>query len=424
MKKAILCLLTFMLLLTGVFNINVTADDNDEEGGINIDVINSGKYENAYRYNIQGWIYLHIEGEPYERGYQHGYLLAAETVDHIQRWSNVIHNSPMLDTKYYDQESEKYEKVSKTWWNFCRNNIERIYWDRTPEEYQQEMKGIADGVKDRGGKIFDRWVDYIDILTINQMFEWMTRNENLKKSFHPFKDLLNSIKSLVPMSVGDIGEAIDSFLNQPKTDHCNAFIATGDATTDGQIVAAHDIRCGGWWYSYYVAQRWNVILDIAPSEGNRLMFHSSPGFIWSDANYYQNEEGIVVMDTTCPQGLWRNKGYSMVIRTRRAAQYSENLDDAIDYLMEKNDGLWTAAYLIGDSETGEIARMDLSLYNYKIWRTFDGYYWSANNIMSEKIRKEANGLGLKGVLFKLIGLPYYAYYTLTVSYTHLTLPTN
>ena len=32
----------------------------------------------GYRYPQAGWIVLHIEGEPYERGYQHGRLLAPE----------------------------------------------------------------------------------------------------------------------------------------------------------------------------------------------------------------------------------------------------------------------------------------------------------------------------------------------------------
>ncbi|HEY1603584.1 MAG TPA: hypothetical protein VGG64_28545, partial [Pirellulales bacterium] len=32
----------------------------------------------AYRYPQAGWIVLHIEGAPYERGFQHGTLLAAE----------------------------------------------------------------------------------------------------------------------------------------------------------------------------------------------------------------------------------------------------------------------------------------------------------------------------------------------------------
>src|ERR1700722_8705912 len=30
----------------------------------------------GYRYPRGGWLYVHIEGAPYERGYQHGYLLA------------------------------------------------------------------------------------------------------------------------------------------------------------------------------------------------------------------------------------------------------------------------------------------------------------------------------------------------------------
>src|SRR5262245_3096652 len=36
----------------------------------------------AYRYPQAGWIVLHVEGEPYERGYQHGRLLATEIAAH------------------------------------------------------------------------------------------------------------------------------------------------------------------------------------------------------------------------------------------------------------------------------------------------------------------------------------------------------
>src|SRR5690349_1961498 len=38
----------------------------------------------AYRYPQAGWIVLHIEGEPYERGYQHGRLLAREIADYAK----------------------------------------------------------------------------------------------------------------------------------------------------------------------------------------------------------------------------------------------------------------------------------------------------------------------------------------------------
>ena len=41
------------------------------------------RYGPAYRYPQAGWIVLHIEGEPYERGYQHGRLLAPEIADYV-----------------------------------------------------------------------------------------------------------------------------------------------------------------------------------------------------------------------------------------------------------------------------------------------------------------------------------------------------
>ena len=44
-------------------------------------------YEGGYRFDYNGWVYLHIEGDPYERGFQHGYLMAselAETMDMVK----------------------------------------------------------------------------------------------------------------------------------------------------------------------------------------------------------------------------------------------------------------------------------------------------------------------------------------------------
>src|SRR3982751_2835197 len=38
----------------------------------------------GYRYPQAGWIVLHIEGEPYERGYQHGRLMAPEIAAYVR----------------------------------------------------------------------------------------------------------------------------------------------------------------------------------------------------------------------------------------------------------------------------------------------------------------------------------------------------
>ena len=44
----------------------------------------------AYRYPSAGLIYLHIEGQPYERGYQHGHLMAREIPEYLERCAAVL----------------------------------------------------------------------------------------------------------------------------------------------------------------------------------------------------------------------------------------------------------------------------------------------------------------------------------------------
>src|SRR5712692_5466174 len=42
------------------------------------------RYGPAYRYPQAGWVVLHIEGKPYDRGYQHGYLMASEIAGYLK----------------------------------------------------------------------------------------------------------------------------------------------------------------------------------------------------------------------------------------------------------------------------------------------------------------------------------------------------
>ena len=146
---------------------STTLATGDSVGGQETDnkTISSENYEKGYRYNTHGWIYLHIEGEPYERGYQHGYLLGYEIIDMLQRWIDV-----------FPQEGA---------WEFQRNSAVRLFWDKYPKEYKEEIKGIADGVVARGGKIDGSVVDYKDILALNEMYEANSRFRNYK--VHPLK---------------------------------------------------------------------------------------------------------------------------------------------------------------------------------------------------------------------------------------------
>ncbi len=373
--KRIVCALTVILLFSTIFfNINVAGEEKIEA------TTSSEQYEGGYRYNIQGWIYLHIEGEPYARGYQHGYLLADEIIDMIERWNSMF--------------------PQKWSWNLQKQSAVRLFWQKYPEEYKQEIRGIADGVSARGGKTGGSEIDYKDILTLNEMYESLSRFR--RYSVYPLR-LRDSwwglgIFSLIPLSSPPSDEI--------HTGKCSAFLATGDSTKDGNIVAAHSTYGGaaseGYWWHNYIAGRWNVLLDIQPENGNRMLFSTSPGLIWSDEDFYQNDAGMILMETTLPLGPWTRFGDPVVVRARKAIQYSDSIDDMIDCFLKKNNGLMANDWLMGDTKTGEIASLELALRNHGLTRTKNGFIWSCNNPKDDKVRWELNSFSRLGFLGRVV----------------------
>src|SRR6059058_2794275 len=69
------------------------------------------------RFERGGWVYLHIEGEPRERGFQHGYLLAKEINDGLiatragweyesaMEWSWLVHHAAAMFVPKIDPEN-------------------------------------------------------------------------------------------------------------------------------------------------------------------------------------------------------------------------------------------------------------------------------------------------------------------------------
>src|SRR5437868_5428525 len=43
--------------------------------------LNDPRLKMAYRFQQDGWTYMHLEGKPYDIGFQHGYFLAPEIED-------------------------------------------------------------------------------------------------------------------------------------------------------------------------------------------------------------------------------------------------------------------------------------------------------------------------------------------------------
>ena len=74
-------------------------------------------FRDGYRYDDRGWIFVHVEGAPYERGYQYGTLVADEIVQYISKlaiqgnaadpaagWKALRFESDALFLRGYDQE--------------------------------------------------------------------------------------------------------------------------------------------------------------------------------------------------------------------------------------------------------------------------------------------------------------------------------
>lgn len=342
-----------------------------------LESITSGSYGKGYRYNIQGWAYIHIEGEPYKRGYQYGYLASAEIVEMIQRWSNHGHVVEFMDYFIFKNRPEKYDELSEQWWDICRSKAMNTFIKQTPEEYIEEMKGMADGTKDRGGTVFGRDIEFEDIVASQFVQEVWIILDKFKKSIHPVRGFFHSLKEMFS------GEIFN------PDEHCNAFIATGDATSDGEIVVAHATI-----FPEYIAERCNFIVDIQPSDGYRFVMTCPPGSLWSQEDWYQNDQGIILTETELrPQGPWKTRRTTPKgVRSRRAIQYSDSIDKVIQSLEDGNNGLIPNEWFIGDRKTGEIASYEQGLYNTPMKRTFNGYYWSCNLPHNVKLLAELRGI--------------------------------
>jgi hypothetical protein len=294
------------------------------------------RLKKAYRFPQDGWTYVHLEGSPSEIGFQHGYLLAPEIED-------AFHAVQVEDTHNAGRD-----------WTFFRSAAHTMLWPHIDAEYQEELQGIADGLKAHGSGL-----DVDDIVALNAFQElpdyyvpWLNRQQN---------------KAAIPSLVAP--------------GNCSAFIATGSMTKDHKIVIAHND-----WTSYIEGSRWVVMFDIVPQKGNRILMDGFPGVITSDDDFGVNSSGIMIAETTISKFEgWDPDGKPEFVRSRKALQYANTIDDYVRIIKEGNNGGYANDWLIGDRKTGEIGYLELGLKNTPLWRTKDGYFISSNFARDAKV---------------------------------------
>jgi hypothetical protein len=319
------------------------------------------RYGKGYRYPQAGWIVLHIEGDPYERGLQHGRLLAPEIAAHIRCFAAI--QSP---TKPADG------------WKQTRTLCNALFVRRYHKEYLEEMQGIADGASAAGARFEGRPIDLVDIVALNAWAEIDTLDSALEATPTGLEGLRFPQQPAKPKAA-------------PKPFRCSAFAANGKATADGKIVFGHITMFGLYPSGFY-----NIWLDVQSTDGHRVLMQSYPGGIQSGMDYYLNDAGLLVAETTIAQTRFEAKGMTVGSRIRKALQYADSIDKAVAILQEENNGLYTNEWLLADVKTNEIAMFELGTHKSKLWRSSrnqwyggtEGFYWGCNNTKDLEVRLE------------------------------------
>jgi hypothetical protein len=279
-----------------------------------------------------GWITVRLQGTPSAMGFQHGTLLAPEVADAVA----VARLSLTHD--------------GKRDWAFYRKAAETVFWPRVDAEYREEMQGIADGAAAAGARV-DLW----DVVALNASIEF-----------------------------GYYTKTLDDDGRSGAPDKCSAFVATGRYTRDGRPVVAHNN-----WSGYLEGSRWNVIFDIRPATGHRILMDGMPGLIHSGDDFGVNSAGLVITETTITGFVgFDPTGIPEFARARKAMQHAATIDDFDRIMREGNNGGYANAWLVADVNTGEIARLELGLKNVTLERTKDGYYAGANFPVNPKLAAE------------------------------------
>ena len=314
----------------------------------------------AFRYEDRGWIFVHVEGAPYARGRQFGTLVSEEIVAYIQKLS-----------------IRRDAKDPAHGWSGMRTLADSLMLRRYDPEFLEEMKGIADGAAGAGAEVHGRKVDLVDVVTMNSAID------------------LDSMEGALPVTpsavTGRTFSAEDELAVPDRLHKCSSLTATGPATASGRPVFFQVFMWDG-----YTGLHFNVVLDVVPEKGHRFVMQTFPGGIHSGTDFYMNDAGIVIGETTVLQTPFDAEGTPQSNRIRKAIQYGSSIDEVAAILRERNNGMYTNDWTLADVKRDESAILLLGTAQSRLWRSTDqpapfgtpGFLWANNNARDAAVRRE------------------------------------
>lgn len=273
-----------------------------------------------------GWKKVYVYGEPYIRGYAHGFLLFEDLI----RVKMVL---PFIIKEQLNITISEYMKKNK---ELIVPIVKKRY-----HEFYEELRGISHGARYKG----------VDI-SVDFLIAW------------------NAFLSLY------------SYYQDGNVERCSAFIACGDATDNGDIIMVHNTHS-----DFATGQLLNIVLHVNPTSGNEFVMQTSAGFIASSSDWFISKNGIIGCETTISNINYKPVfGSPYFCRIRQVMQYANSLDDCVNIMSENNAGDYACSWLFGDIKSNEIMLFELGLNTYNIQKTKNGVFYGMNNPISFKIR--------------------------------------
>src|SRR5262249_1448466 len=163
-----------------------------------------------------------------------------------------------------------------------------------------------------------RPVDFLDVVTINADVETSFLGDALEAT-------ATGLEGRRFQEPAEQGPA------RPQESHCSAFAAPGPAPAAGPLAIPPPppqnplpphipIRLP------FLSSHYNLWLAVKPARGHRVLMQTYPGGIMSGLDYYLNDRGLVVCETTLAQTKFDDAGIPLVDRIRRALQYGDSID--------------------------------------------------------------------------------------------------
>ncbi|MFH1539367.1 MAG: C45 family autoproteolytic acyltransferase/hydrolase [bacterium] len=312
----------FVLVLCGS-GVLASEDGADVELRVEGDRVYFGE---AYREEREGFIVVHLKGEPYSVGYQQGVLLKDEI-----RYALKFMDKVLLDyiSEYGDMKPGKSTLAmlkDMAYNSYISKEIPFIL-----EEHVREMEGVADGAG----------VKYKDILTINAGYDAI---ENLMKLY------------------------------------CSAFAAGPPATKDGKLFHGRNLD---WEPPELVAEQ-NIIFFIEP-EGGVPFAHVAPSH-FTDVLTGMNMEGIAATIDVSLSSEPKIEGMPTFLMLRQVMQSATSLEEAIR-IIESTPRTVGNNFVISDGKALDAVVLECSSSRCETRKLEDGLVWATNHYEHPEMKK-------------------------------------